>query len=382
MTRKVCQLGPQQPALEALSLMRGQRVSSVLVTRNRAILGIITERDIVQAMHQRTDLKALRCVNLMQSPVITVSAATGCLDAYHLMAGRRIRHLAVTNGDDHVVGIVSEGDVMRNFGIEYYSKLKDVGSVMTPAFCKMPPSRLVSDALREMVESGQSCVVVVDEAGYPAGILSERDIVRLTSEQLATEQLTLYEAMRTPVVTIQPAKPLHAAVKEMEAAGIRRLVVVDEKGVACGVLTHHEVARGLQGDYPAYLNGLAALRSDALSHAPRAVDDKLVLANVLRALAGTATLASDLEFRICQVSASAHEVLGLRTEELAGSDLRETLRAIGWKDAAAACNREAVAQGPRNFQTAVALGQVEFHVAPLLDEQQNSRGYLVLARRI
>ncbi len=110
--------------------------------------------------------------------------------------------------------------------------------------------------------------------------------------------------------------------------------------------------------------------------------DKLVLANLLRALAGTATLASDLEFRICQVSASAHEVLGLRTEELAGSDLRETLRAIGWKDAAAACNREAVAQGPRNFQATIALGQVEFHVAPLLDEQQNSRGYLVLARRI
>jgi CBS domain-containing protein len=382
MTRKVCQIGPDQPAMEALALMRGQAVSSVLVTQEQHILGIITERDIVRAMHHRTDLKTLQCASLMHSPVITVGAATGCLDAYHLMTGQRIRHLVVTDGQAHVVGIVSEGDVMRNFGIEYYSKFKDVGSVMSTGFCKMPPSWLVSDALREMVESGQSCVVVVDEAGHPAGILSERDIVRLTSEHSPPEQLTLYEAMRTPVITIRPAKPLHAAVKAMEAAGIRRLVVIDDKGVACGVLTHHEVARGLEGDYVAYLKEMAELQSAGSAPGSHAIDDALVLANVLRAMTGTAALAADLEFRICHTTASAEKVLGLRAKDVAGADLRDTLRSVGWRNAAAALNRDALALCASNHQVTVAGSRLEFHVSALLDERGDGQGYLVLARRI
>ena len=131
MTRNVCQVGPEQAALDALALMRGGPVSSVLVVADELILGIITERDIVRTLHGKGDLHALSCADLMHSPVITVGAATGCLDAYHLMAGQRIRHLAVTDEAGHVLGIVSEGDVMRNFGIEHYSKFKDVGSVMS-----------------------------------------------------------------------------------------------------------------------------------------------------------------------------------------------------------------------------------------------------------
>lgn len=382
MTRKVYQLDPDQPAMKALSLMRDQAVSSVLVTQERRILGIITERDIVRAMHQRTDLEALQCANLMHSPVITVGAATGCLDAYHLMAGKHIRHLVVTDGESHVLGIVSEGDVMRNFGIEYYSKFKDVGSVMSTALCKMPPSWLVSDALREMVESGQSCVVVVDEAGHPAGIITERDIVRLTSEHMATEQLTLYEAMRTPVITIRPAKPLHAAVKAMESAGIRRLVVIDDRGIACGVLTHHEVARGLEGDYVAYLKEMAVLQSGAPSHGSHPIDDAVVLASVLRAMTGTAALAADREFRICHASDSAEQVLGLQARDVTGADLRDTLRSIGWRNAAAVLNRDALAQGARSHQVAVAGGRLEFHVSALVSGQEESPGYLVLARKL
>ena len=295
MTRNVCQVGPEQAALDALALMRGGPVSSVLVVARELILGIITERDIVRTLHGKGDLHALSCADLMHSPVITVGAATGCLDAYHLMAGQRIRHLAVTDESGHVLGIVSEGDVMRNFGIEYYSKLKDVGSVMSTDFCRLPPAALVADAVRLMVEGNQSCVLVTDEAGHAVGMLTERDIVRLSNDQVPTEQLTLYEAMHAPVITIRPRKTLHSAVKSMEDAGIRRLVVTDDKGVACGLLTHHEVARGLEGDYVAYLKEMAALQAGTQAQAAPAIDEGLLLANILRGMNGAAALATDLD---------------------------------------------------------------------------------------
>lgn len=50
---------------------------------------------------------------------------------------------------------------------------------------------------------------------------------------MPTEQLTLCGAMRTPVITIRPRKPLHAAATAMEDAAIRRLVVTDERDAPC-----------------------------------------------------------------------------------------------------------------------------------------------------
>lgn len=380
MTRNVCQVGAQQTAMEALALMRGNSVSSVLVIDNELILGIITERDIVRTMHAKGDLKALSCADLMQSPVITVGAETACLDAYHLMAGRGIRHLAVTDGAGHVLGIASEGDMMRNFGVEYYTNFKDVGGVMSTEFCKLPPAALVADALRQMVQQHQSCVVVVDAQGRAVGVLTERDVVRLSNEEVPTEQLTLYEAMHTPVITVRPRNPLHAAVKSMEDAHIRRLVVTDDGGVACGLLTHHEVARGLEGDYVTYLKEMVDLQARTLAQAAQAIDEKLLLANILRSMTGTAVLASDLDYRISYATPSVAQVLGLRMEDVGGADIRDTLEGIGWKGATASLTEEAVAQGPRHYVVATGGGKTDFQVSLLLDDQHDAKGYLVLAQ--
>jgi CBS domain-containing protein len=381
MTRKVCRVGAEQTAMDALALMRSHSVSSVLVIDKELILGIITERDIVRTLHAKGDLHVLSCADLMQSPVITVDAETSCIDAYHLMAGRGIRHLAVTDRAGHVLGIASEGDMMRNFGVEYYTNFKDVGSVMSTQFCKLPPAALVADALRQMVEHHQSCVVVVDALGHAEGVLTERDIVRLSNEQVPTEELTLYEAMHTPVITVRPRKPLHVAVKTMEDAHIRRLVVTNEGGVVCGLLTHHEVARGLEGDYVTYLKEMVNLQAHTLAQAAQAIDEKLLLANILRSMTGTAVLASDLDYRISYATPSVARVLGLRMEDVGGADIRDTLKGIGWKGATASLTQEAVARGPRHHVVAIGDAKTDFQVSVLLDDQHDPKGYLVLAHK-
>src|SRR6185369_6646842 len=88
MTRIVCRTRPDETAMRALELMHIKCVSSVLVIEDELILGIITERDIVRAMHRNGSLESLSCVDLMQSPVLTVTADTRCLEAYHLMVSR------------------------------------------------------------------------------------------------------------------------------------------------------------------------------------------------------------------------------------------------------------------------------------------------------
>jgi CBS domain-containing protein len=380
MSRTVCRAGVDDSASYVLALLQKRAVSSVLVIEDEMILGIITERDIVRALHRGRDLQELGCVDLMQSPVITVTGNTNCIDAYHLMASRGIRHIGVTDGQGHVIGIASEGDVMRNFGVEYYMHFKTVGTVMYTDFCKLPATAMVAEALVQMIDTHQSCVVAVDAEGRPAGLLTERDVVRLCQANARPEALPVAEAMNSPVITVGPRKRLHTAVKAMEEKHIRRLVVVDDNGVACGVLTHHEIARGLEGDYAEFLKEIVAMQASHLQEVAQAGNDRLLLDNILRSVTGTAVLASDLEYRISYATPSVSQVLGLSTAEIGGTDLRHTLRRVGWHSVDASLHEESVAQGVRNYIVPTSAGRIEFQVSVLVDAHHNAQGYLVMAQ--
>jgi len=382
MTRDVFQLGVDRTAVDALALMKDHSLSCVLVMEHDMLLGIVTERDIVRALHAGRNIQLLGCIDLMQSPVVTVTGDTRCLDAYHLMTSRGIRHLAVTDGQGRVQGIASEGDVMRNFGIEYYMNFKDVGSVMSREFSRLPPTATVADATAEMLDKRQSCVVVVDALGRPGGVLTERDIVRLCATRAHPSSIALRKVMHSPVITVRPRKRLHTAVKAMETARIRRLIVVDEQGVACGLLTHHEVARGLEGDYASYLKEIVSLQARDLQKATDAADEKLLLANVLRSVTGTAVLACDLDFRVTYATPSLADVLAQPVDDIGGKDLRGVLGQAGWPGAYAALSEDAVAGGQRRYPVDALHGRTEFQVSMLLDTDDCAVGYLVLARQL
>jgi signal-transduction protein with cAMP-binding, CBS, and nucleotidyltransferase domain len=212
-------------------------------------------------------------------------------------------------------------------------------------------------------------------------VLTERDVVRLCSEHIDPAAVFLKDVMHSPVVTVLPRKRLHSAVRMMEQARIRRLVVVDEEGVACGLLTHHDIARGLEGDYVSHLKEIVELQARHLREAAQAIDEKLLLANILRSVRGTAVLASDLDYRISYATPSVKEVLELAPEEVGGADLRDTLRRAGWDGAHSALEESAVSQGTRHYPASTSTGKVDFQVSVLVDAQNHPVGYLVLSQR-
>lgn len=377
MSSTVWQVGPEETVEATLALMQHRAVSSVLVTEGELILGIITERDIVRAVHHGGDVKQRSCAELMQSPVITVTDRTLCIDAYHRMVGSGIRHLAVTDDAGRIVGVASEGDLMRDFGIEYFMTFKDIGGVMSTRIGRLPPTATVGDAAAQMLAERQSCVVVVDAAGAPIGVLTERDVVRLCNQRSAPERLTLAETMCTPVRTVRPGGLLHEAVKSMAEARIRRLVVVDDRGAVCGLLTHHDIVLGLEGGYVGYLREIVEKQAHELKQAALAIDEKLLLTNILRSATGTALLAADLSYRISYATPAVADVLGLRVADIGGQDLRGILRLLGWREVDGELAEAALAAGA--LQRTVA--GIDLQASLLLDAQDKVQGYLVLAQR-
>ncbi len=110
MTRTSLTDAPTDPLVDAAARMWEQQTGSLLVMDGPALLGIITERDIMKAVARGMDLRGTPVSAVMTTQVLTVTPSTPVEEAARHMAERWIRHLPVVDGDE-VVGMVSQRDL-------------------------------------------------------------------------------------------------------------------------------------------------------------------------------------------------------------------------------------------------------------------------------
>ena len=85
------------------------------------------------------------------------------------------------------------------------------------------------------------CVIIVDKAGNPAGIITERDIVqRVAARNVLPSELKVAATMSKPVATIGPNATVNDAAKLMNNRRIRRLGVID-RGKLVGIVTMKDI---------------------------------------------------------------------------------------------------------------------------------------------
>lgn len=264
MNRAVIQVAPQTPLRAALELMREQRISSMVIASDGIAIGILTERDVLAALATLQQHLDAPCHRFMHGPVITITTEAGYLDAYHCMLEHDIRHLIVCDERGHIAGMVSESDIVRELGPEYFIQFRDVGSVMSAHLCCLAPDTTLAEAAVCMAHEGHGCVIVTDAARQPIGILTERDVVRLGLEQHDPALLAVGTVMSRPVHTVAAGLPLHAAMEQMKRFATRRLVVVDDAGRVSGLLGQRDVTRGLESRYATFLRRLIDRQNEAL----------------------------------------------------------------------------------------------------------------------
>ncbi|WOD36970.1 PAS domain S-box protein [Nodosilinea sp. E11] len=91
-------------------------------------------------------------------------------------------------------------------------------------------------------EARSSCVVVVDN-DQVVGILTERDVVRLSAQQQPLDQLLVAEAMAHPVITRRQSDlvDLISTIDLLRQQHIRHLPIVDEQNRLVGLITHESL---------------------------------------------------------------------------------------------------------------------------------------------
>lgn len=89
---------------------------------------------------------------------------------------------------------------------------------------------------------GISCVLIVEESQV-IGILTERDVVRLITQSLPIDRLTVSDVMTHPVITLRESdfSEVLSAINIFQQHHIRHLPIVDEQDHLVGLLTHESL---------------------------------------------------------------------------------------------------------------------------------------------
>ncbi len=110
----VATIAPEASIKRAADWLRAKNVGALVVTRNDAIVGIVSERDIVRAFAQHGEsIAAMQVKDIMTHGVITASMGDDLTHLMHLMTRHRVRHMPVLH-DGRLAGIVSIGDVVKH----------------------------------------------------------------------------------------------------------------------------------------------------------------------------------------------------------------------------------------------------------------------------
>lgn len=111
-------LSPEDTVIDAVTLMRDRRIGAILVTNDQALVGIITERDIVFRVVAATrDPETTRIAEVMTTDPDVVAPGADVMTALERMQSGGYRHLPVVDGGA-LVGIVSIRDIYASVRAE------------------------------------------------------------------------------------------------------------------------------------------------------------------------------------------------------------------------------------------------------------------------
>ncbi|MBN1116442.1 MAG: CBS domain-containing protein [Bacteroidales bacterium] len=110
---EVVSIDPESTVYEALKKMAGHNIGALVVTKERKLMGIFSERDYARKiiLMGKTSRDS-KVGELMTDRMFAVKTTTTVNDCMRLMTEQRVRHLPVLENDE-LLGIVSIGDVVN-----------------------------------------------------------------------------------------------------------------------------------------------------------------------------------------------------------------------------------------------------------------------------
>ncbi len=262
-------VSPDATVAHARNLMVRHRISRLPVMENGVLVGILTKKDIAYRMRRgepewrRRPLDRIPVGALMTEHPVVVQPDTGVKEIARIFTSRNFSSVPVID-DGNMTGIITKTDLMKSALVRQITR--PVGDVMedVPLVSRYHSLNHVISVMRERNDK----VLVTDDDGSPAGIISETNLAFYEDEPkisgvmakdvtikrrepacgergislMAVASVTAGDVMTSPVITIHPATPVPEALELMEKHHVNSLVVMENSTIT-GIIKRDDIIK-------------------------------------------------------------------------------------------------------------------------------------------
>jgi CBS domain-containing protein len=115
---EVVTVSPGDSIATAMREMDYNHVGAVVVVREKAVVGILTDRDVALALAVKGVESEAPVSEVMTTEVLTIWEDQGIFNATQYMQGHHVRRLPIINRDNELVGMVTLDDLVALLGDE------------------------------------------------------------------------------------------------------------------------------------------------------------------------------------------------------------------------------------------------------------------------
>ncbi len=227
--------------------------------------------------------------DLMSREVRSVRPDTSVADAVEMLIGKAYKALPVVDDERRVVGILTDGDVLRRLGLpaagvqsaltraELGRELEalrhsgqTVKDIMVSPVVTTTEDAPIAQAVKVMTQRGIKRLLVVDRDGRLIGVVSRVDVLRALAQPAVAEapqaevrpghHVQVRDVMVTEVPKVHVDAGLNKVVDLLVSSAERRIVVVDTDERVLGIITDGDLIKRASGTERSGLLGALSRR--------------------------------------------------------------------------------------------------------------------------
>lgn len=280
MQTNILTCSPETKINVAANRMRARNISSIIIKSNLT-LGIWTESDCRKIDFSDQEQFNVNISELMNSPVETIKQEVAVNELATKFRHHGVRHFVVVDNDNLPVGIVSQTDVIKNQGIEYYLQAKLVASSYKKSQKLLQHDCSLDNVAEQMKINECSSTLIFNSELKQYGIVTERDLLSLLARGECTKKTAWHHA-NYPLKTINANHSLYSAYQQLISNNIRHLAVSNDNGAIIGTLSMDNIMFDIELAYVEELHQIVQQRDSALRESKKhlLVAEKIIEASL------------------------------------------------------------------------------------------------------
>jgi CBS domain-containing protein len=243
------------------------KLSRLIVVESGKPVGIITEKDVGLFLFSETTKQGLDDIPIskIMKPILFVNEGLTPQESAKMMIEKGVSSLTI-GSEDNIKGIFTKTDLVRYY-LENPSE-KKVVDYMTPEYVYTHSAAPLFKVVRKMLESKVSRVIVKNQNEEPIGIISFRDLFRISLE-LGSEEDGLgfgfsdqirkgflseegfgdislaREVMTKGIVSIRFNEEISSACNLILENNVSGLVVLDGNDSIAGIISKTDITKAI-----------------------------------------------------------------------------------------------------------------------------------------